>query len=144
MYFDMRGADFFRVQSGGGGRIADPLDPNVLFSGSYEDGQGLFFQQEVAAPGVANGKSYTIDFGRTFTRPPMTFGGLKLTQPVIQNNATLFNAGEYIAPCALRRTIYGRGPVIDYRLEWIVGNNALTLSVAGFTGTFSVFVLEVA
>lgn len=143
MLFDMRGADFFRLQRANQGRVGDPLDPDVLFSGGYEDGQALFLQTTVDAPGVANSKSYNLYFGRTYARPPMAFASLKLTQGLNQNNTQFFNAGEYLAPCTYRRNIFGQGPVVDYTFYYITYTDRVMVVVAGFTGVVSVMCLEI-
>lgn len=144
MYFNMRGFDFLRLQSSGNAPMADPLDPAVLFSGAYEDGQGLFFQQEVSSLGLGNGKSYTINFGRTFANTPMVFGTLRLTQPCAQSGRTWFNAGECLAPCSYRRNIFNAGLQTDWQFFWTTTPTEIAVNVSGFAGIASFLVLEIA
>lgn len=144
MYFDMAGADFFRLQRYNTGRVGDPLDPDVLFSGGYEDGQAMFFQQWVDAPGAANTKTYDVWFGRTFGRPPLVFGNLRLAQGLNHNNTQFFNEGEYIAPCSYRRNVFGVGPVVNYSFSFITYVDRVSVSITGFTGTVSLMALEIA
>ncbi|GJE78099.1 hypothetical protein [Methylorubrum suomiense] len=144
MYFNMKGFDFLRLQSGGTAAIADPLDPAVLFSGAYEDGQGLFYQQEVNSLGVANSKSYVINFSKTFARTPMVFGTLRLTQPCTQSGRTWFNAGECLAPCSYRRQPFNSVPQTDWGFYWTADTTSLGLVVSGFAGIASFLVLEIA
>lgn len=134
MLFDMRGVDFFRLQRQNQGRVGDVLDPDVLYSGEYEDGQGVYLQVAVDAPGTANGKSYDLGFGRTYNRPPVVFGTLRLTQGLNQNNTQFFNAGECIAPCSFRRNVFGVGVVVNYLFNFSVYTNRVTVGVTGFTG----------
>lgn len=142
MLFDMRGADFFRVQRQNQGRISDPLDPDVLFSGAYEDGQGLYLQTAVDAPGTANAKSYELGFGRNFGRPPMVFGSLRLTAGLNQNNTQFFNNGECLAPCNYRRTVFGVGPTVNYAFYWVTYSNRIVVTVIGFTGVATFLCIE--
>ncbi|GEP11109.1 hypothetical protein [Methylobacterium gnaphalii] len=141
MFLDMNGPDFFRVQSGGTSRAADPLDPSVIFSGIYEDGQGYLFGLGVANSATAI-TTYTVNFGQTFSRVPLVFPALVLSQAVVQNGTRWFEPGEVVAPCTYyRNTASAR--VVAWDFSMVISNSQIIVTTAGFNGTAYFLVVDV-
>ena len=140
MFLDINGPDLFRLQSAPP-RAADPLDPGVLFSGGFDDGQVFVFQQAIANSGVGY-TSNAIDFGQTFANVPLVFGGLKLSQAVVQDGAVRFNTGEIVAPCAYQYTRYNVGRVINWEFSFITTKTGISINSAGFNGVATFLVLD--
>ncbi|WP_164147671.1 hypothetical protein, partial [Stenotrophomonas maltophilia] len=119
------------------------LDPDVMFSGVYDDGQGLYFEQAVSAPGLST-NSYTVSYGTTFGVTPIVFAALRLTQSVVQDGKTLFNTGEIIAaPCFGQYNRFGAGRVVNYGFYIVTGTSNMTVVVNGFTGTAYLLVMDI-
>ncbi|GLS45167.1 hypothetical protein [Methylobacterium brachythecii] len=149
MLVDWNGPDLLRVQRSTSSRIADPLDPDVIVSGAFDDGQALFFQQAVSAPGVSQ-VAYTIGFGRTLAAPPVVIGGLKLSQALVQRdtanskNVQYFDPGEIVAPCIFKYNKGGgAGTIINWNFSFYVYADRIELTVGGFVGTAEFLVLDV-
>ena len=144
MFFDLNGPDFIRAQRSAQSRIGDALDPDVLFSGAYDDGQGYVYQVSVDAPGVGNTKTYTLNLSDAVNGFSFVIAMLKLTQPMVQNGQTVFNSGEYVTPNFYRYQVSGQLPAYDFNFSAsLIGTTQLSVVVGGMTGVATVLILDV-
>ncbi|MGY2048928.1 hypothetical protein [Methylobacterium sp. JK268] len=142
MYFGLNGPDFIRVQRNAQSPIGDALDPDVLFSGTYDDGQVYFYQLAVSVASNSS-QNYEVQFGRNFANVPLVIGCLKTSQSLVQNGATQFNSGEYLAPCRYTYNRYGTGRIVNWGFEFTAYKDRLAVTVNGLSGTCTFFVLDV-
>ena len=143
MLLDLRGADFLRVQGQAQSRIGDPLDPDVLFSGAFPDGQAMFFQAAVDAGSNIGSVSGTTSFGRTLSVAPIVLGCIRLSQAYTgPDGVTRMNAREYIAPCRCGISKSGVGRRAYYAFEFLATSSQIQWTVGGFKGTLNFFVIE--
>lgn len=140
MYINLYGPDFVRTQRSGTSPIADPLHPDVLFSGAYEDGQVLYFTQTIDATGTTTGGN--ILFGQTFSTPPLVIGGFRISDTLVQDGITRFNAGEVIAPSFYYYYKNGVGRTVDWGFSFQVMASKLVVSVTKLKGTAMFLVVD--
>jgi hypothetical protein len=100
--------------------------------GYYTQGDAAFYTRAIGADGIT-----TMNFGRTFDRPPVVFAALKLSRA-----HEIHGANDIINPQHYAYYKYNTGYTEFRVFSYYVYTNRIRINIEGFRGTFLAWVME--
>jgi hypothetical protein len=116
MLIDVNGPDLIRIETSTG-RVRSPsdLDPRVIFSGAYIQGDAQFH-----AWSVGPGHAENLWFGHDYGLPPAVFACV-----LTSSGQDYIGAGEMLAPQVDVRFRFNVGAVRNINVGWTVYSNRI-------------------